>query len=343
MTNLQLGLAVHWTDQPYADVIDLIEAGEKLGYDILWITNEKFFYDMYVTATVAAQRTTRPAIGTFVADPYTMHPALTAMAVATLDEVSGGRAMICMGAGGTGFPEMGIARKKPAKAIKEAILLIRELFQGGRVDFQGETIRFNQGRLNIKARPDIPIIVGTRGDLVLQTAGEVADGVLIATYAEPTGIRHAKVMIEKGARKAGRKLADLHLISRIDTCIHGDRQVAYEVVKPSIAVFLWTSYPDRNFVHRVGLQVPDELEALIAKRDYNLMEENAHLVPDDFVDKYCWAGTAEDVAEKVAAVVREGVAGLTIMPLPGPNDTRLDVARAFAEEVKPVVENMVAS
>ena len=155
------------------------------------------------------------------------------------------------------------------------------------------------------------------------------------------GIRHAKSMIAKGAAKAGRSADDLSLISRIDTCIHGDRRAAYDVVKPSVGVFLWASYPDRNFVHRVGLEVPDELEALIAKRDYNLMEENAHLIPDAFVDKYCWAGTAEDVAEKVVAVVKEGVTGLTIMPIPGPGDSRTDVARAFAEDVRPMVEELV--
>lgn len=336
MPDVKLGLAIHWTDQTFADVVDLIEAGERLGYDHLWFANEKFFRDMYVTATVGAERTKRPTIGTFVADPYTLHPALTAMAVATLDDVSGGRAILCMGAGGTGFPELGLERKKPALAIKEAITVIRRLFAGERVDFQGEIVRFRGGRLNVKARADIPIIVGSRGDFVLQAAGEVADGAMIATYAEPVGIRHAKAMIAKGAARAGRGIDDLALISRIDTCIHADRRAAFEVVKPSIGVFLWTSYPDRKFVERVGLEVPAELEALIARRDYGLMEENARLIPDAFVDKYCWAGTVDDVARKVAAVLGEGVRDLTIMPLPGPGERRADVARAFAEDVVPM-------
>lgn len=340
MPDVKLGLAIHWTDQPFAAAAALVEAGERLGYHHLWFANEKFFRDMYVMAAVGAERTARATIGTFVADPYTLHPALTAMAVATLDEVSGGRAVLCMGAGGTGFPELGLARTKPALAIKEAIAVIRRLLAGERVDFQGEIIRFNGGRLNVKARADIPIIVGSRGDFVLQAAGEVADGVMIATYAEPVGIRHAKAMIAKGAARAGRRIDGLRLISRIDTCIHADRRAAYAAVKPSIGVFLWTSYPDRKFVRRVGLAVPAELEALIAKRDYNLLEENAHLIPDAFVDKYCWAGTVEDVAKKVAAVIGEGIRELTIMPLPARGDSRIDVARAFAEDVVPMAGEM---
>lgn len=333
MKHYDLGLAVHWTRQSFDETVALIEAAERLGYDHLWFTNEKFFHDMYVIATVAAERTRKPTIGTFVSDPYSLHPALTAMAAATLDEVSGGRAMICVGAGGTGFPEMGIQRRKPARAIREAIELIRALLEGGKVDFHGEVVAFNSGQLNFEARPDIPIIVGTRGDLVLQVAGEVADGVLIATYAEPVGLRHALSRVEQGAARAGRSLAELRLISRIDTCIHDDRQAAYAAVKPGVGVVLWSSFPDRKFVERVGLEVPGELEALIAKRDYNLMEENAHLIPDAFVDKFCWAGTAEDVAGKVAAVAALGVRSFTIMPIPGPGDSRIDVARAFAEIV----------
>ena len=339
---IELGLAIHWTDQSFDDMAALAEAGERLGYGQLWVANEKFFHDMYVTAGVVAERTAGPAIGTFVADPYTHHPALTAMAAATLDEVSGGRAMIGIGAGGTGFPEMGMARPRPAQAIKETVLLIRRLLAGGRVDFHGEVVHFNDGGLNIEARPDIPLIVASRGDLVLQTAGEVADRVMIATYAEPQGIRHAKAMIGKGAERAGRNLADIPLISRIDTCIDADLGAARDAVKPSIGVILWNSYPDRGFVERVGLRVPGELEAIIAERDYNLMEDNAHLIPDAFVDKFCWAGPAEDVAAKVAAVIGEGITGLTIMPLPAPGSTRVEVARAFAEDVVPRARAMAA-
>ena len=156
------------------------------------------------------------------------------------------------------------------------------------------------------------------------------------------GIGHAKAMIAKRAARAGRGIDDLTLISRIDTCIHADRRAAYDAVKPSIGVFLWTSYPDRKFVHRVGLEVPAELETLIARRDYNLIEENSHLIPDSFVDKYCWAGTVDDVANKVAAVMGEGIRELTIMPLPGPGDSRTDVARAFARDVVPMASKMAA-
>jgi len=341
--DIKLGLGLHWDRQSYADLVELIEDSQGMGYRQIWVANEKFFHDMYVTATLVAEHTTGLDIGTFVVDPYSQHPALTARGVATLDEASGGRAILGIGAGGTGFPAMGIHRVKPAQAIKEAIHVIRGLLRGETVDFHGEIIQAHQARLNFDPRPNIPIVVASRGDLVLQVAGEVADGVMIATYAEPGGVRHGLSMVTKGAERAGRTLADLTISSRVDTCIHEDRRVAIEALKPFVGVFLWTSYPDRKFVHRVGLEVPAELEQIIARRDYNLMAPNAHLIPDAFVEKFCWAGTADEVAEKVAAVIETGIQNIVFLPHTPPDGSVRDTIEAFAQSVMPMLEEKFAS
>ncbi len=342
MTDIKLGMGLHWLEeQSYDDLVAQIEEAEALGYDQIWVSNEKFFHDMYVVASVVAEHTTRVRIGTFVADPYTHHPALTAMAAGTLDKISGGRAILGMGAGGTGFPVLGIKRTRPAAAIKEAVEVIRALWRGETVDYHGEVIHCSNGRLNFRARHDIPVTVASRGNLVLGTGGEVADSVMIATYAEPVGIQHALSMVEKGAQRSGRSIDDITIISRVDACISSDRRAAYDAVKPMVGVFLWTSYPDREFVRRVGLQVPPELEAIIAKRDYNLMAPNAHLIPDEFVDKFCWAGTPEEVADKVVAVVRMGIEHITFLPHPTEGGSTLETMREFARTVKPLVDRTV--
>lgn len=339
---LELGVGIFWKESTYKEIVALVEECEDLGYDQLWIVNEKFFHEMYVTATVAAEHTHLARIGTFIADPYSVHPALTAAAVATLDEVSNGRAILGIGAGGTGFPAMGIERIKPAKAIGEAIHVIRGLWRGKLVDFHGEVIRSENARLNFDARPDIPIIVASRGDLVLQTAGETADGAMIATYAEQSGLQHALSMVEKGCRRAHRRLDDLKLISRIDACVSDDRRAAIQALKPMIGVILWTSYPDRKFVRRLGLEVPSALEQIIARRDYNLIAPNAHLVPDEFVDCFCWAGTPDEVVEKVIHVAQMGIGGVTILPHAPEGGSVHETIRTFAKLVKPKVDARLA-
>jgi len=71
---------------------------------------------------------------------------LTAMAIATLDEISAGRAALGLGAGVSGFAELGIRPHRPPRAIREAISLIRALLRGEQVDFTGEVISFRDGR-----------------------------------------------------------------------------------------------------------------------------------------------------------------------------------------------------
>ena len=63
------------------------------------------------------------------------------------------------------------------------------MLRGERVQYDGEVVQFGGGRLNFPARADVPILVASRGNLVLQMAGRYADGVMIATYATPPAWR----------------------------------------------------------------------------------------------------------------------------------------------------------
>jgi len=340
--SIKLGVAPHWSeDFVLSEMIEHIHEIEELGYEQIWIYNDKFFWDMNSLASLVAMNTRRVKIGTFISDPYSVHPALTAMFINTLQKLSDGRAILGLGAGGTGFQVMGIQRKKPAVAIKEAVHVIRELLKGELVNFKGEVIQCNRGRLHVPTRSDVPIVVASRGDLVFKVGGEIADGVMISTYAEPQGIGAALDYIEKGALEAGRTLQDVTVFARVDACISKDRRAAIDAVKPMIGVSLWNSYPDRVFVQRVGLEMPEDLEEIIKQRDYNLIAPNAHLVPDEFIDKFCWAGTAEEVAEKVAAVVRMGIENITFVPHPPKGGTVHETIRSFAKVVRPLVDEMV--
>jgi len=105
-----------------------------------------------------------------------------------------------------------------------------------------------------------------------------------------------------------------------------------------IARFLWSSYPDRNFVRREGLEVPADIEALIAKRDYDLVPQAAALMPDEFVRAFTWSGTPEMVAERVVDIARQtGVTEYGLWALLAPGQTREEAMRLIGEEVVPRV------
>jgi 5,10-methylenetetrahydromethanopterin reductase len=131
-----------------------------------------------------AAHTSNVLLGPCVTDPFSRHPALTAMAIATLDEVAGGRGILGIGAGISGFAELGIHRRKPARAIGETIEVIRALLRGGSVDFHGEVINLDQGRLSFMPhRSAIPIYVASNGLLGQRVAGAVADGAIMEACA----------------------------------------------------------------------------------------------------------------------------------------------------------------
>src|SRR5579864_4916654 len=110
---------------PVAELVDRSRLAEASGYDAVWVADERFYREVYSTLAVLAQNTRRVQLGTCVTDPFARHPALTAMAIATLDEISGQRAILGIGAGISGFPELGIVRRKPAAAIREMVEVVR--------------------------------------------------------------------------------------------------------------------------------------------------------------------------------------------------------------------------
>jgi 5,10-methylenetetrahydromethanopterin reductase len=280
-------------------------------------------------------------LGSFVAEPYTMHPALIAAAMATLDEASGGRALLGLGTGGANFKELGVERTTPLAAMEETIRIARGLLDGETVTLQGRVFAAANARLQFEARSGIPIVLATRGNRMLRLGGRLADGVMVATYARPEGVRHALRQVEAGALEAGRSLADVEIISRVDACVWSDGRTARDAVKPMIAGFLMASYPDRGFVQQMGLTVPDELEAVVSQKHEARSYDAWRLVPDDFVEAFTWAGTPDEVARQVAEIVKLGISRITYLPQPPPGQGVEPIMRAWMDEVVPRVRRLV--
>ncbi len=338
--NLRTGVGM-WFFEPMTRFVELCHQAEAWGYDHVWCANHKLHRDLYVTLTAAAMATQRAQVGTFIADLYSLHPALVAAAVATVDELSGGRTILALGTGGANFKEVGLERSRPLRTMDEGIEIIRRLFHGETVTFKGDVFTTHEARLQFPVRRDLPIWVATRGDRMYELAGRVADGVMIATYATPPGVRHALGLIEKGAKAAGRALRDLTLMTRIDVSVGSSSKEARDAVKPMIAMLLMGSYPDQQFVRHSGLQVPDELLDVMQAKNETRALASGPLVPEEFVDAFAWAGTPEEVARQVAAVVSLGIPEVCILPHPPRGQPVDPIMRTFIEDVMPRVRRMV--
>jgi 5,10-methylenetetrahydromethanopterin reductase len=321
---------------------ELARLAEDLGFDVLWHSNERFYREMFVRMTVSTLATDRLGIGGAVADPFSVHPAITAQSVATLQELSGGRASLALGAGGSGFPMMGIQRVRPALALREAYEVIRGLVAGDTVTLEGEVVTARAAHLHFVPQQSPPIWIATRGDRALGTAGAVADGVIVATYATTPGIRAALDLVEEGAVTAGRRMASIRIMARVDTCVHPDRDQAFAGSRLMVARLLWSSYPDRNFVTRLGLKVPASIEKVIALRDYDAMRDVQEQIPDEFVSEFCWSGTPDEVAERVRGIARDtGIREFGFWVLRAPGQSLEDAATLVANDVVSAVRSAV--
>lgn len=311
---------------------------EDLDFDVLWHSNERFYREMFIRMASSAIATSRLKIGGAVVEPFAVHPALAAQSLATLDELSGGRSTLALGAGGSGFPMMGVQRRHSTLALREAYAVMKSLLAGEQVTFQGKLVQAFRARLQFIPPHPITLWIATRGDRTLQAAGEFAQAIMIATYASPQGISEALQIVESGAVNAGRRLEDIRLMSRVDTCIHEAEAAAYAGTRLMIARFLWSSFPDRNFVKRSGLEVPVEVETLIARRDSGLLPQVAELIPDDFITAFCWAGTPQMVVDRVLEVARKtGIHEFGFWLLMAPGQTREEAVSLLSNQVLPAL------
>jgi 5,10-methylenetetrahydromethanopterin reductase len=332
-TSLEFGIALNQCLSK--DLIKRAHLCEELGFDHIWYGNDKFNPDMMIGLTILGAHTNRVKIGSFIIDPYTIHPALTATTAATLDEYLNGRFILGIGAGGSRIRELGLTRKKPVIALEETISIIHQMLAGNRVSLHGEVIFLDDGFLSFPARPDIPIVIGSRGDRVLQLAGRVADGVMIATYATKDGIQHGIDMVAKGAHVKGRNIDDIKIFLRVDCCVLDDSQAARDAVRPMIAEMLMSSYPDQGFVKRLGLQIPEDLLTAIKTQREEDVVNLAHLVPDSFVKNYSWAGNAEEVSNAIRNAILPEIKGIIVLCHAPVNVLIENVIQNFAKEVIP--------
>jgi 5,10-methylenetetrahydromethanopterin reductase len=310
--------------RPAARFAEVARHAERAGFDFVWIPDERFFREVYSLCTAVALATERLLVGPCVTDPYTRHPALTAMAIATLDELSGGRAVLGLGAGVSGFAELGLERRQPARAVGETIELTRRLLTGAQVDYRGSVFDFS-GRLDFQPpRADVPIYVAAAGPRMLEAAGALADGVIIEGCMAAPILADALTAIRRGAARAGRDHAALDLVARIDVAVDGSLERAYDALRPRVARHLINAAPGFERFARRGLDVPAKLRAQVSGLGYThdpaVLAPIAARIPDDYVDAFCIAATPHTLPERFGWLLARGVTQVIVNPIAARGD-----------------------
>ncbi|MAN33328.1 MAG: hypothetical protein CL410_03400 [Acidimicrobiaceae bacterium] len=162
---------------PVGEIVELAVLAEQMGYDRCWLFDEGVMTrDVFVTLAAIAERTSTIKIGPGITNPYVRHPGATAAAIASIDELSDGRAFIGVGAGGgLALGPLAVERTRPLQVVADAVTAMRGLFAGDTVTMTSETFALNNARLEY-ARPDIEIIMAGRGPRMTSLGGRISDG-----------------------------------------------------------------------------------------------------------------------------------------------------------------------
>src|SRR6478672_10409822 len=194
---MQLGYTMMTEQAGPTDLVDHVVAAEAAGFDFAvcsdhffpWLEEMGHSPHAWTTLGAAAQATSRIPLMTYVTCPsFRYHPTVVAQQAATLQLLSGGRFTLGLGAGenlnehivGGGWPGADVRQEM----LVEALHIIRDLFDGGYVNFRGEHFDVESAKLWDLPDTRVPIGVAVSGKQSCQIAGELAD-VMIAVEPKP--------------------------------------------------------------------------------------------------------------------------------------------------------------
>jgi 5,10-methylenetetrahydromethanopterin reductase len=302
----------------------MVEEIEGLGFDNLWITDSSLHArNCYSYLTLAATVSTRLLLGTAVTNPLTRHPAITAAAAATVDEISGGRMILGIGAGDRPLLALGM-KPAPLDSLRAAVAAIRDLWGGGQVSASDPLFRLDDAHMRFAARSDIPVFISASGPKTLQLAGEVADGVILLVGLFPEALEWALGHVDIGAAKAGRPRP--HVAVFAYGAIDEDQDRALESAR-SIAAWFPQTAP--KICELAGLEpsLITKVRDSYSGGEFQEAAAAAKLLPEEFIRKVALAGDARAASERISAVAAAGADSINVFPL---GEGRMDTVRAFA-------------
>jgi len=306
---------------PMTNLMTLIQSVEAAGFDGAGILDSQMLCrDTFVTLGQAATRTSRLTLFPAVTNPFTRHASVLAGAMETVAELAPGRVKFVIGTGYTSASTIG---RKPATLaeMRACIATVKALLAGESVDFDG-----TPGRLAYAAGRRIPVLMAASGPKAIELAGEIADGVLLLVGFNPGIVETALGYLERGARRAGRRVEDLEVIWAARTGTAATTAEARRMARPTAVhwgILRWGGHwlgpaglrlPKFDIPDAVGKVYPDLSHA----HDWEEAIAATSFVPDEIIAQLCDAlglvGTAEDCARRIVEMSKLGVRNLYLMP-----------------------------
>jgi alkanesulfonate monooxygenase SsuD/methylene tetrahydromethanopterin reductase-like flavin-dependent oxidoreductase (luciferase family) len=282
-----------------------VELAERLGYESAYVTHIAG-RDSVTTLMAYASRSERMRVGTGVMPIYSRTPVATAQSFATLDEFSGGRAVIGLGVSHRPLVEAwyGQTIDKPLREMRDYAGVVRAILRG---EDPPESDKFRSAFhfMGYEGRADLPVYLAALGPGMLRLAGEIADGVFL-WLCNPDYVRDVVLPgVAEGREKAGKSLDGFDIVAAVPSAVTSEPEEARGRLRSELVPYF--SFPFyRAMLARSGF------EEDIAGFDRGMQEGGPDAaiaaISDDFLQTLAAVGSAQ---EATATVRRYAEAGAT--------------------------------
>lgn len=295
------------TDLEISKITETAMMAEQKGFDYFLVPDEGLTRDVFVTLTSIALNTQNIKFGTAIINPYTRHPVTSAVTMATLNELSSGRAFIGFGAGGSlVLGPLGIEPKNSLSMCREAVEMSRKILDGENVNFQGEFFNTKNAKLQFDPQARTPILMAGRGNKMLELAGSMADFVLLSGIAK-FDLQRSRDLIISGSIKNSIKpkiFYDVHVVFN-DDLKQGIR---------SDYTFMMIDSPN-HIKNQLGLS-EEHINTIKEIMLTDGLQAASKYIPDELLSQFIILGNEESCAEEIASIMMEQIFDVFTVPIP---------------------------
>lgn len=298
---------------------DLVKMSEDNGLEFAWITDHYNNRDSYSLLTYIAARTNTIKLGPGVTNPYTRTAVQLASAIATVNEVSDGRAVLGIGPGDKmTFDALGIEWTKPLGTIRETVDVIKQMQTGKKISYDGDILKIKSAKLNFgKDLECPPIYIGAQGPKMLELAGEIGDGALV-NASHPRDFENAVKLLKKGAKSKGKDFSKFDVGAYTSFSVASTKEDAEKSAKP-VTAFIVAGSPDA-VLEKHGLSQSDVQKL---KDGFKVsFGEAVKAVTPEMLDAFAICGTPAECIEKVDKLIKAGVTQIAVGSPIGPDRTK---------------------
>jgi 5,10-methylenetetrahydromethanopterin reductase len=296
-------------DYPIQDSIEIIKTADELGYHAVYSVDETWHKDLWVLFAAAADKTKNIRFGPDLTPIGLREPTQVVQALATLDEVTGGRTECVFSIGNFGLlSQYGMDWKKikPLSRVKEAHHVMRTFLDEGTITFDGEFYKYDG--LFTFARPvqeRIPLIFGAmRGPKSFQAAGELADGCHHALSYSKEAYEYLVENIKAGAERAGRDWRELDIGAWCVIVCAPDAEEAKRTARTMVAFYI-SSMPEEQ-LQRHGID-PADMAPIVEALGKGELDRAFELTSPEVAETLSIAGSPEECAAKIQDIASTGV------------------------------------